>query len=215
MDDDKKILYILIGSGPKPLSGYGQYKGDFIDICEKKLAKIEPNKQAVMKTSEYKIYYVNNDNINYLIMTTNYYPMPAAIHCLESMVEEFGPDLKERNFESMEDYGLNPEYKSKLKQKFDFYEKNTEVTNDTLDELKNVMIKFKDELVNTAENLNEREERLIDIQGRTSDLLEQSNEYKMRATRVRKKECSKKTYLIIAIIVIILIIVGVIIFFVT
>ena len=34
MDEDKKILYILIGSGKKPLAGYGAYKGDFIQVCE-------------------------------------------------------------------------------------------------------------------------------------------------------------------------------------
>lgn len=56
MDEDKKILYILIGSGKKPLAGYGAYKGDFIQVCEVQLGRCKTNQSASISTGDYKIF---------------------------------------------------------------------------------------------------------------------------------------------------------------
>ena len=67
--DDIKLIYLLIGEGSKPLADYSRYQGEFIEVCEKTLKRVEPNKSSMISTPEYKIFYLNEDNITYLMMT--------------------------------------------------------------------------------------------------------------------------------------------------
>ena len=195
-DEDKKIIYILIGSGKKPLAGYGIYKGDFIQICEKQLARCKENQSACINTGSYKIYYEYKDKVIYLLMTMPIYPISAAVACIESLKKEFGKDLQGRNFNAIGDYGLNIELQEKLKMKFEYYNENTEVVSDSLQGLKNEMMKFKDEVFQAAESLNERGELLNEMQNKAKDLESDSYTYKRNAIKVRKTECCRKaTYI--------------------
>ena len=212
-DDDKKIIYVLIGSGRKPLAGYGLYKGDFIQICENQLARCKQNQSASINTGDYKMFYQNDDNVTYLLMTMPSYPVAAAVSCIESLKKEIGPDLKGRNFNVASDYGLNSELQEKLKMKFEYYNENTEVVSDNIQELKGVMMKYKDQVFQAAESLNERGDLLNEMQNKARDLETDSYSYKNNATKVKNAECRKKaTYIgiivgIVALIVLIIVLV--------
>ena len=54
MDEDQKIIYILIRVGAKPVVGYGMYKGEFINISERKLKSVQPGRSASATTSDDK-----------------------------------------------------------------------------------------------------------------------------------------------------------------
>ena len=195
-DDDKKIIYILIGSGKKPLAGYGLYKGDFIQICENQLNRCKQNQSASINTGDYKMFYQNEDNVTYLLMTMPIYPLSAAVSCIESLKKEFGQDLHGRNFNAIGDYGLNIELQEKLRLKFEYYNENTEIVSDSLQGLKNEMMKFKEEVFKAAESLNERGDLLNEMQDKAKDLESDSYTYKNNAIKVRKTECCKKaTYI--------------------
>ena len=84
----RKILYILIGSGTKPLAGYGQYTGEFVGFCENQMSKCKPNSSGTIIHRDYKIYYQNENDITYMLMTQNSYPIPAAGACIESLRKE-------------------------------------------------------------------------------------------------------------------------------
>ena len=155
-EDDKKIIYILIGSGRKPLAGYGQYKGDFIQICENQLGRCKQNQSASINTGDYKIFYQNENNVTYLLMTMPVYPLSAAVSCIESLKKDLADVLTGRNFNAIGDYGLNNELQEKLKMKMEYYNNNTEIVSDSIQGLKNEMMKFKDEVFKAAESLNER-----------------------------------------------------------
>jgi len=191
-DDDKKIIYILIGSGRKPLAGYGQYKGDFIQICEGQLGRCKQNQSASINTGDYKMFYQNEDNVTYLLMTMPIYPLSAAVSCIESMKKEFGGNLHGRNFNAVGDYGLNNELQDKLQMKFEYFNKNTEIVSDSIQGLKNEMMKFKDEVFKAAESLNERGDLLKEMQNKANDLESDANIYRINAVGVRKAECRKK-----------------------
>ena len=212
-DDDKKIIYVLIGSGRKPLAGYGLYKGDFIQICENQLSRCKQNQSASINTGDYKMFYQNEDNVTYLLMTMPSYPVAAAVSCIESLKKEIGPDLKGRNFNVASDYGLNSELQEKLKMKFEYYNENTEVVSDNIQELKGVMMKYKDQVFQAAESLNERGDLLNEMQNKARDLETDSYSYKNNATKVKNAECRKKaTYIgiivgIVAVIVLIIVLV--------
>ena len=97
----KKIVYMLIGSGSKPLAGYCEYKGDYIKLCESQLVHCKKNKISSIFTDSYKMFYMNTDNITYLIMTTADYPTDTAESCLQSLKKEFSHDLTGKNFSSL------------------------------------------------------------------------------------------------------------------
>jgi hypothetical protein len=210
-DDDKKIIYILIGSGRKALAGYGLYKGDFIQTCENQLGRCKQNQSATINTGDYKMFYQNDDNVTYLLMTMPSYPIAAAVSCIESLKKEIGPNLHGRNFNACGDYGLNSELQPKLKLKFEFFNENTDVVSDQIQGLKSVVMKYKDEVFKAAESLNERGDLLNEMQNKAKDLETDSYSYKKNAIKVRKTECCKKaTYIgiivgIVAVIVLILV----------
>ena len=60
-----------------------------------------------------------------------------------------------RNFNAIGDYGLN-ELQEKLKLKLEYFNENNEFASDSIQGLKNEMMKFQDEVFKAAESLNER-----------------------------------------------------------
>ena len=212
-DDDKKIIYVLIGTGRKPLAGYGLYKGDFIQICENQLSRCKQNQSATISTGDYKMFYQNTNNVTYLLMTMPSYPVAAAVSCIESLKKEIGPILQEKNLNIINDYGLNLELQEKLKLKFEYFNENTEIVSDQIQGLKRVINQYKDEVFKAAESLNERGDLLNEMQNKARDLETDSYSYKNNAVKVRKAECCKKaTYIgisagIVAVIVLIVVLV--------
>ena len=212
-DDENKIIYILIGTGRKPLAGYGLYKGDFIQICENQLARCRQNQSASINAGDYKMFYQNADNVTYLLMTIPSYPVAAAVSCIESLKKEIGPDLQSKNLNTISEYGLNLELQEKLKMKFEFYNENTDVVSDNIRELQGVINKYKDQVFQAAESLNERGDLLNEMQNKARDLETDSYSYKNNATKVKNAECRKKaTYIgiivgIVALIVLIIVLV--------
>ena len=191
-DDYKKIIYILIGSGRKPLAGYGQYQGEFIQVCEDQLGRCKPNQSACINTGDYKIFYMNENNVTYLLMTMPIYPLSAAVACIESLKKELADELGKINFNDVGDYGLNNKLKEKLRLKLEYYNENTDIVSDSLQNLKNKMMEYKDEVLKAAESLNERGEYLNEMQNKASDLENSSFKYRDLAGDVRRKECRKK-----------------------
>ena len=114
--NDINIYHILIGSGSKPLAEYSQFQSELIKVCEKYLSLCKPGSSFITHI-DYRIYYLNEDNITYMIMTNTTYPIPAAVACLESMKKKYGSILNGRNFSKLINYGLNSELKEKLKMK--------------------------------------------------------------------------------------------------
>ena len=191
-DDNKKIIYILIGSGRKPLAGYGQYQGEFIQVCEDQLGRCKSNQSACINTGDYKIFYMNENNVTYLLMTMPIYPLSAAVACIESLKKELADELGKINFNDVGDYGLNNKLKEKLRLKLEYYNENTDIVSDSLQNLKNKMMEYKDEVLKAAESLNERGEYLNEMQNKASDLENSSFKYRDLAGDVRRKECRKK-----------------------
>lgn len=209
-DENKKLLYILIGSGPKPLAGYGEKTGDFVRECENQLGRCQKNKSASITFENCKIFYENVDNVTYLLMTMPAYPLSAGVSCIESLKKEFSTELHGRNFSVVDNYGLNKEMKQRLKMKFDYYNENTEIVSEKLENLKGVMNQYQVQVSKAAKELNERGELLNEMQNKARDLENDSFNFKKGAIKVRKVECSKKVWSIVAIIVVILIVVLII-----
>ena len=100
--------------------------------------------------------------------------------------------------------------KQRLKMKFDYYNENTEIVSEKIENLKGVMNQYQIQVSKAAKELNERGELLNEMQNKARDLENDSFNFKKGAIKVRKVECSKKVWSIVAIIVVILIVVLII-----
>ena len=101
------------------------------------------------------MFYQNENNVTYLLITMPIYPLSAKVLCIKSLKKEIADGLFGRNFNAIGDYGLN-ELQEKLKLKLEYYNENNEFASDSIQGLKNEMMKFKDEVFKAAESLNER-----------------------------------------------------------
>jgi len=207
MSDEKNLILIMIGSGAKPLAVYTPFKGEFIHICELTLKQVTHNGSASINCGDYLIYYINQDNITYLIMTMPTYQKATAIGCIESVQKELKDILYGKNFDNIDEYGLNNELKEKLKMKYDYYNENTQVTSEALERLKIELSKMKEEVFKANEELMKRSDKLEEMEVKATEMAEESETYKKNAFKVVKTEKKTKIWVYVGIVLAVLIII--------
>ena len=188
-----KLILILVASGSKPLSSYSPYQGNFIEICNPILSKIKKDSSEAIKFDEYFIFYLNQDNITYLIMTGLTFPKETAVGCLESLKKDLSDTLKGRNFKDANKYALDNELKGKLKVRYvryDYINENPEYTSEDIENYKKEINKMKDEILYYNDLLNQREDHLSEMEKKADILGSSSEDYYKGAIKVRKsKKC--------------------------
>ena len=205
---ENKIINILIAKHRLPLAGYSELTGDFVQICENMLSNVKKDSSAAINLGTgFTIFYINENDITFMIMAGSLYPKSTAIGCIESIKKEFQSTYIGRDFDNELEYGLNEDFKEKLKMKYQFFNENTDVSSETVQNLKSEMMRMKDEVLQASGLLNQREEEINNMTEKAESLAMSSDEYKKGATVVKKKEKSKKSYIIIGIILILLIII--------
>ena len=206
MSDDKKLIYILIGSGKKPLASYSEFMGEFIQTCQQTLGQVTPNSSVAINYGDYMIYYMDENNITYMLMTRTLFPKATAVGCIESLKKEFQDNLYGRDFSDTPEYGLNDELKEKLKMKFEYYNENPEVTSEAIETLKTELLKMKDQVFSAHIELQNRGEKIQEMTQKAEQLQLASESYKQGAIKVRKAESKKKVWIFIGTTVAVLII---------
>ena len=213
--EGKKIIYILIAYGEKPIAGYSPYKGDFIMECEQQLKQCKPNSSAAFVFENYKICYQNVDNITYMVMTSKTYPNPATVVCLESMIKDYREKFISRNLSQLKNHQLDNEFKESLQKKLEYYTNNPDIVDQKVQDLKEVMMQYKEEVFKAQDELIQRGELLNKLEDNSENLVNSSFSFKQGAINVRKTECRRKMWYIIVLAVVIIIIVGIIIWIVS
>ena len=213
--EGEKILYILIAYGEKPLAGYSPYKGDFIMECEQQLKQCKPNSSAAFVFENYKICYQNVDNITYMVMTSKTYPNPATVVCLDSMIKDYREKFISRNLSQLKNHQLDNEFKESLQKKLEYYTNNPDIVDQKVQDLKEVMMQYKEEVFKAQDELIQRGELLNKLEDNSENLVNSSFSFKQGAINVRKTECRRKMWYIIVLAVAIIIIVGIIIWIVS
>lgn len=205
---ENKIINILVAKDKMPLAGYSELTGDFVQICENMLSNVKKDSSAAINLGTgFTIFYINENDITFMIMTGSLYPKSTAIGCIESIKKEFQSTYIGRDFDNELEYGLNEDFKEKLKMKYQFFNENTDVSSETVQNLKSEMMRMKDEVLQASGLLNQRQEEINNMTEKAESLAISSDEHKKGATYVKKKEKSKKIYLIIGLILLILIII--------
>ena len=205
------IIYALVGFGEKPLAQYSEFKGTFQKTCQNYLHSIESNSSGGIKVDDYFIFYINENGITYLIMTDNKYSKASALACLESIKTEFSTLFPGKNFDEVEEFGLDKEFKPKLKMKYEYYNENKEAVNESTQKLIDEVFKMKDDMLNASELLNDRGGKMNNVNNKADNLVENSYKYKKAATKVKQTTKSRKLLYGIGIGVVVLIIIYIII----
>ena len=204
--EPNSIIYSLVGFGDKPLAAYSEYKGTFQKTCQNYLHSVEANSSGGYTIDDYCIFYINENGITYLIMTDLKYSKSSALSCLESIKKEFLSSFADKDLESLQEFELDKEFKPKLKMKYEYYNENKEVANESTQKLMDEVFKMKDDVLNVSDLLNVRGAKAVAVNNKAEKLAEQSYKYKAAATKVKKTNEKKKIFYIIAIILILLII---------
>ena len=206
------IIYALVARGVVPLSGYSNYTGTFDQMCINYLKNIGPDSSAAVKLDNgYVIFYINEKNITYLIMAEGSYPKEAAVGCLESIKKEFQSAYEGKNIDMVESFGLNSEFQTKLRMKFDYFNSNKDISNEALGRLKDEMNRMKDDVVQASGLLNERSDKVKVLDDKADVLSRDSNTFYKTSRKVRRAELMKKIKLYGAIACAILILIYIII----
>ena len=213
MSNKGKIIYSLVGKGVKPLAGYSNFTGTFDQACINYLKQIGPNSSGVASIDDYYIIFLNEANITYMVMTDNTYPKEAALGCLESIKKEFQSTYSNTDFESVSNFGLNDQFQSKLRMKFDYFNANQDVSDESIGRLKEQLSQFKDEVLDASGLLNARGEKIKVLDEKADSLSRDSSNFYNQSKRVKRAELMRKFKLYAAIIGAILLIIYIIICF--
>ena len=185
------ILQSLISFKTNPLVNYGE-DGDSFKQCKKRLKKIQTNSKGYFDLDDYKIFYLNENDINYVIMTISRYPQSSAIDCLNNIKKEFKANFSKTNFESIGYLGLQNDFKEKLILKHEYYNKNLD--NDDGDDMGEIF-HVNENMIDLSDNLSDskylkNESKYYTMIGNESD----------DEIQIKKKGCNKKTIIIVSII---------------
>ena len=210
MSEKPKIINILIAKGTTPLASYSEHTGEFIQQCESILNEVQENKSAFINLKNgYTIYYVNENEITFLVMADTQFAQETIIACIESIKKEFQSAYRGRDFDSETEYGLNDEFQNKLKMKYEYFNENEGTTSEIIQQLSTEMNKMKNQIIEAQYSLNERGDNINRTSEKASELLKDSDSHKDNAIKVRKAESKKKVWIWVGTIFIILLIIYV------
>jgi hypothetical protein len=208
MSEKPKIINILIAKGQTPLASYSEHTGEFIQQCETILNEVHENKSASINLNNgYIIYYINENEITFLVMADSLFAQETVIACIESVKKEFQSTYPGRDFDSEREYGLNDEFQNKLKMKYEYFNENEGTTSEVIQKLNTEMNKMKTQIIEAQFSLQERGDNINRTSEKASELLKESESHKSNAIKVRKGESKKKVWLWIGTIFIILLII--------
>ena len=125
-------------------------------------------------------------------MTGKSYPKEAAVGCLQSIKREFNQAYEGRDFDGELNYGLNDEFREKLKLKFNYFNENKDVTDDKLGNLKDQLNLMKDDIITASGLLDERGDKVKVLDDKADVLSRDSNTYYKQAKRVKQAEQWRK-----------------------
>jgi hypothetical protein len=190
-EQDGKIIYSLIAKGMIVLADYSSYTGTFDQTCKNFLKNVKPNSSAAVKSDDYTIYYINSNNITFLIFTDHQYPKVAAIACLEALKKDFENSSIDTS-DVREDKCLQKELKPKIQLKFDYFNEHKESSGEAMDALKEQIQSMHEEILQDSGLLNERGDKMNTLDEKSEHLMGTSNTYYTSSKRVKRYELMKR-----------------------
>ena len=192
---DGKIIYALIAYENVILCEYSSFTGAFRETCRPLLSKVQVGGSAAIRLEENEsiIYYLNSNNITYLIMTNSSYQTSSAMGCLQSIQKEFEETFPNNyGVKTNSDLCLNAQFQEKLSLKYNFFNEQPDASSESIGRLTDEMNQYKDDITKASGLLDERSEKLEVLSVKSDQLKGTSNSYYKSSKRVRRAELLKK-----------------------
>ena len=192
---DGKIIYALIAYENVILCEYSSFTGAFRETCRPLLSKVQVGGSAAIRLEENEsiIYYLNSNNITYLIMTNSSYQTSSAMGCLQSIQKEFEETFPNNyGVKTNSELCLNAQFQEKLSLKYNFFNEHPDASSESIGRLTDEMNQYKDDITKASGLLDERSEKLEVLSVKSDQLKGSSNSYYKSSKRVRRAELLKK-----------------------
>ena len=192
------LIYVVVAVGSKVLCDYSSYKGNFEQATIALLKKVQDNTRAsIQYAKEYAFYYWNIDGLTYICMCDISFSSNVAFAFLESVKKEFNEAYPNEDFSTKNNYALNDTFKQKLAIKLEYYNQNKDKSLDKTGQLKEGVISFKNEVLETGQLLDQRGEKINIIAKKADQLSQDSNTFYKTARNVKRNAMWKRVRLII------------------
>ena len=202
------ILYSLIAKNlDTVLCEYSEYNGNFQQITRLLLRKVQPNRRFTIEYDSYKYHYINQDNITYLCMTSNF-PEDIAFGFLIDVQKQFIETYDYEKIQSSTSYLLD-NFQVKLKKLMEYY--NTCPQKTQTGQIIKDLIDAKSTAVENIEKLISRDQKLNIIVAKSDALNTQSRNINNIAQKIKTQQKMKNMRLVIGAVIIFVIILFIVI----
>ncbi|XP_064114917.1 vesicle-associated membrane protein 7 [Macrobrachium rosenbergii] len=163
------LLYTVISRGTTVLSRYATCAGNFAEVTEQILAKIQPGETGRLTYSHasYLFHYVAQDGIIYLCITDDEFERQRAFLYLEDIKLRFEATYGARAHTALP-YAMNSEFAQVLATQMKHFTESRDI--DKVSRLQGEVSDVKDILVKNIESLAARGERLELLINKTENL---------------------------------------------
>lgn len=180
----EKIICLLIAKNNKPLVGYSEDLKN-CPLCENLLQQIKRKDSGKIDAQNYLFYYINETDITYTLLATKQFSTETILGCLEDVKQLFESKFNMNNFERIEKYGLNSQFKDNLKSKYEFYNKNPDCPNE---DLYNLRIEIEQMSKDISKTINSKKSDKIKINELEKQIEDLNNELKKEKDKNNKLE---------------------------
>ena len=183
------IIHVLIAKNiDSVLCEYTEYQGNFTTIARIFLQKIKPNTRQTIQYDSYQYHYINQDNITYLCITSNF-PEDTTFAFLMDVQQQF---LAQNDYKDiMKEQSYHFEYFQKnLKNIMDYYNKCPEKT--VQGELIKNLVDAKSIAIENIEKLIDRDKKLNITVQKSDKLYDQSKNINSLANSIKNQKKAEK-----------------------
>ena len=183
------IIHVLIAKNTgQVLSEYTDHQGNLLSIARIVLKSIKPNTRYTVQYDTYQCHYINQDNLTYLCITSNF-PEDTTFAFLMEVQKQFlaqnnyNDIMKEQSY-SFENFNKN------LKNIMEYYNKCPEKTL-TGEIIKN-LVDAKSVAIENVEKLINRDEKLNIMVQKSDKLYDQSKNINFLANSIKNQKKAEK-----------------------
>jgi len=202
------IIYVLIARNVEiVLCEYSEYNGNFQQITRNLLKQVKKNGKQIIEYDNYKYQSINQDNITYLCMTSNF-PTDVAFAFLMEVQKQFNQQYEYEKIITTYSYGIT-DFQDKLQRLMEYYNKCPQKTQ--TGQIIKDLNDAKAVLIENIENLMDRDHKMNLIVSKSEQLNTNSSTINKIANQVKNKKLQEsrntKIYLASGIILIILLLI--------
>lgn len=199
------ILYSVIARGTTVLAKYAACAGNFAEVTEQILPKIDPeNGKLTLSHSSYLFHYISEDRIIFMCITDDEFERSRAFLYLNEIKRRFRSTYGNR-VESALAYGMNTEFSPTLANEMKHYSESRDI--DTISRVHGELDELKDIMVRNIDNIAMRGERLELLVNKTENLSANSVTFRTQSRHLQRSLFWKniKLYLIISGIIVVIV----------